>query len=166
MGAFWDIKALYKGRHFADDIFKRISFISEFNLIIQWSILAIIQHQIRWWLGAKQATSHYLKQWSPLICGWINNWLNNNEAGDLRRHRVHYDVIIMRWVNGYQLWDSWRCKQQTTLCLWWRFYWKVDDSSSSADFLNRVILQICHAGYLLSSRNLICGALYVWWNQP
>ena len=41
--AFWDIEALYNGRHFADDIFKRISFISEFNEIIQWSILAIIQ---------------------------------------------------------------------------------------------------------------------------
>ena len=25
--AFWDIEALYNGRHFADDIFKRISFI-------------------------------------------------------------------------------------------------------------------------------------------
>ena len=23
---------------------------------------------------------------------WINGWVNNREAGDLRRHRVHYDV--------------------------------------------------------------------------
>ena len=23
----------------------------------------------------------------PLICAWINGWLNNREAGDLRRHR-------------------------------------------------------------------------------
>ena len=22
-------------------------------------------------------------------------WVNNGEAGDLRRHRVHYDVIVM-----------------------------------------------------------------------
>ena len=29
-----DIEALYNGCHFADDIFKRISFISEFNEII------------------------------------------------------------------------------------------------------------------------------------
>ena len=28
-----------------------------------------------------------------LICAWINGWINNREAGDLRRHRVHYDVI-------------------------------------------------------------------------
>ena len=26
---------------------------------------------------------------------WIDGWVNNREAGDLRRHRVHYDVIVM-----------------------------------------------------------------------
>ena len=26
---------------------------------------------------------------------WINAWVNNREAGDLRRHRAHYDVIVM-----------------------------------------------------------------------
>ena len=25
----------------------------------------------------------------------INGWVNNREAGDLRRHRGHYDVIVM-----------------------------------------------------------------------
>ena len=30
-----------------------------------------------------------------LICVWINDWVNNREAGDLRRHRGHYDVIVM-----------------------------------------------------------------------
>ena len=25
---------------------------------------------------------------------WINGWVNNHEAGDLRRHRAHYDVIL------------------------------------------------------------------------
>ena len=25
----------------------------------------------------------------------INGWINNREAGDLRRHRAHYDVIVM-----------------------------------------------------------------------
>ena len=29
-----------------------------------------------------------------LICPWINGWVNNREA-DLRRHRAHYDVIVM-----------------------------------------------------------------------
>ena len=29
------------------------------------------------------------------ICPWINGCVNNCEAGDLRRHRAHYDVIVM-----------------------------------------------------------------------
>ena len=32
-----------------------------------------------------------------LICVWINGWVNNREAGDLRCHRAHYDVIVMTW---------------------------------------------------------------------
>ena len=30
-----------------------------------------------------------------LICVEINGWENNREAGDLRRHRAHYDVMVM-----------------------------------------------------------------------
>ena len=33
-----------------------------------------------------------------VICAWINAWVNNLEAGDLRRHRAHYDVIVI--ING------------------------------------------------------------------
>ena len=44
-----------------------------------------------------------------LICAWINYWVNNREAGDLRRYRAHYDVTLMgtrdreqkqTWSNG------------------------------------------------------------------
>ena len=30
-----------------------------------------------------------------LICVWINGWVNNRAAGDLRRYRAHYDVTVM-----------------------------------------------------------------------
>ena len=30
-----------------------------------------------------------------LICTWINGWVNNHEAGDLRSHGAHYDVTVM-----------------------------------------------------------------------
>ena len=30
-----------------------------------------------------------------LICAWTNGWANNRDAGNLRRHRAHYDVIVM-----------------------------------------------------------------------
>ena len=35
-----------------------------------------------------------------LICGRINGWVNNGEAGDLRRYRVHCDVMVMLWYIG------------------------------------------------------------------
>ena len=30
-----------------------------------------------------------------LIWAWTNGWVNNQDAGDLRRHRFHYDDIVM-----------------------------------------------------------------------
>ena len=30
-----------------------------------------------------------------LICAKINSWVNNQDAGDLRRHHVYYDVTVM-----------------------------------------------------------------------
>ena len=44
------------------------------------------------WLGALMFS---------LICTWINGWGNNREAGDLRRHRAHYDVFVMRLFHTY-----------------------------------------------------------------
>ena len=40
-----------------------------------------------------------LVSWSfdvSLICARINGWVNNREAGDLRRHRAHYDVTVIQ----------------------------------------------------------------------
>ena len=39
-----------------------------------------------------------------VICTWINNWVNNREAGDLRRHRAHYDVILMIQNHPHNVW--------------------------------------------------------------
>ena len=30
------------------------------------------------------------------ICVWINGWINNREAGDLRHYRAHYDAIVIK----------------------------------------------------------------------
>ena len=45
-------------------------------------------------------TSPHKGQWRgdfmfSLNWAWINGWVNNGEAGDLRRHRSHYDVTVM-----------------------------------------------------------------------
>ena len=31
-----------------------------------------------------------------LICAWTNGWVNNREARDLRRHRAHFDVNVVK----------------------------------------------------------------------
>ena len=36
-----------------------------------------------------------------LICARTNGWVNNGEAGDLRRHRAHCDVIAMSWGHHF-----------------------------------------------------------------
>ena len=36
-------------------------------------------------------------------------WVNNHEAGDLRRHRAHYGVIVM------QIWVTFLCHQATVI---------------------------------------------------
>ena len=43
-----------------------------------------------------------------LICTRINGWVNNGEAGDLRRNRAHYDVIVMLALDAYlnTIWSS------------------------------------------------------------
>ena len=49
---------------------------------------------------------HWLKgQWRralmfSLICAWTKGCANNRDTGDLRRHRTHYDVIIMFHYSG------------------------------------------------------------------
>ena len=66
--------------------------------VIKW------KHFPRYWpfvrgIHRSLVNSPYKGQWRgalifSLICAWINGWVNNREAGDLRRHRAHYDVIV------------------------------------------------------------------------
>ena len=76
---------------------------------ILWSHVAIHYDVIKWkhlpryWpfvrgIHRLAVNSPHKGQWRGalmfcLICAWINAWINNLEAGDLRRRRAHYDVI-------------------------------------------------------------------------
>ena len=51
-----------------------------------------------------------------LICVWRNGWVNNREAGDLRRYRAHYDVIVM-WSSEPLRRTSTRARKWTDLLL-------------------------------------------------
>ena len=60
-----------------------------------------------------------------LICVWINGWVNNREAGDLRRYRAHYYVNVMRAFtmilherHGFE-------NHQQPDCLFNRLFWLV-----------------------------------------
>ena len=63
------------------------------------------KHFPRYWpfvrgIPRSPVNSPHIGQWRgalmfSLICAWINGWVNNREAGDLRRHRAHYDVTVM-----------------------------------------------------------------------
>ena len=67
--------------------------------VIKW------KHFPRYWpfvrgIHRSSVNSHHKGQWRgalmfSLICARINGWVNNIEAGDLRRHRTHYDVTVM-----------------------------------------------------------------------
>ena len=37
-----------------------------------------------------------------LICDCIDVWVNNRKAGDMRRHRIYYDVIVMLVIISYK----------------------------------------------------------------
>ena len=69
------------------------------NDVIKW------KHFLRNWpfvrgIHRSPVNSPHKGQWRgtlmfSLICVWINDWVNTREAGDLRRYRPHYDVIVM-----------------------------------------------------------------------
>ena len=78
------------GRHFPDDLSNGFSWMKmyEFRCKFHWSLflgvqLAIFQHWFRWWLGADQATSHYLNWWW-LVSSHIYASFGLNESN----HRV------------------------------------------------------------------------------
>ena len=97
-----------------------------FNLhddVIKW------RHFPRYWpfvrgIHRSSVNSPHKGQWRgtlmfSLICAWINDWVNNGEAGDLRRYRAHYDVTVMFTLCHFSLWHGhpvsfllalWQCR--------------------------------------------------------
>ena len=52
-----------------------------------------------------------------LIYAWINGWVNNRKAGDLRRHCAHYDVTVMTAGKTHILLSKWKLKQRFIIVL-------------------------------------------------
>ena len=77
----------------------------EFRLRFHWNLflrfeLTIFQHWFRYWLGAGQATSHYLNQW------WLVYWriyasLGLNELIEVAATHFeikHVECLIFKWI--------------------------------------------------------------------
>ena len=70
--------------------------------VIKW------KHFLRYWpfvRGSHRSllNSPHRGQWCgalmfSLVCDWTNDWANNRDAGDLRRHGAHYYVTVMNCV--------------------------------------------------------------------
>ena len=97
---------LWSKKNTVSDKASTISNTSAFNDdVIRW------KHFPLYWLFVRgihrsPVNSPHKGQWRgalmfSLICAWINGWVNSRKAGDLRRHRAHYDVIVM-----FALWSS------------------------------------------------------------
>ena len=76
-----------------------VFFIIDHDDVIKW------KHFPRYWpfvrgIHRSPVNSPHKGQWRgalmfSLICVWINGWVNNREAGDLRCYRAHYDVSVI-----------------------------------------------------------------------
>ena len=70
-----------------------------------------------------------------LICVWINNWVNNREAGDLRCYRTHYDVTVMypvMYPSLCNLFENWAPVDDINGCpifKWFAVTWLKDRAS-------------------------------------
>ena len=53
------------------------------------------------WIPLTKASDAELWSFLWSICTRINDWVNNREAGDLRRQWAHYDVIVMSFAYIY-----------------------------------------------------------------
>ena len=86
-----------------------------------------------------------------LICVWINGWVNNSEAGDLRRHRAHYDVIVMDfswrqlpsafWFNPNQCGP--RSPYSVTRPLWVNWIWDANAGENVIEFDSTMTEMTC-----------------------
>ena len=78
-----------------------------------------------WGIHRWPVNSPHKGQWRgasmfSLICACINGCVNNREAGDLRRHRAHYDVTVMRFLSISLL-----ISEHMAFCNWSMNIWQI-----------------------------------------
>ena len=83
---------------------KFLHFYEQMKLLVasgtKWALLICSRNCCTWWRHPMEIFPRYWPFMRPvtrslifsLICASTNGWVNNRYAGDLRRHRAHYDV--------------------------------------------------------------------------
>ena len=92
--------------------------------------------------------SPYKGQWRgaliiSLIYTWINGWVNIRKAGDLRRHRAHYDVTVMIcWTNTLQTYVGYEALAEPNMSFWRDFHHWLHWQLSSWQLLMQPVMKI------------------------
>ena len=114
----------------------KMSMYQLYDDVIKW------KHFPRYWpfvrgIHRSPVNSPHKGQWRgalmlSLICAWMNGCVNNSAAGDLRRHRSHYDVPVI-----YNISPKWHLSQASAngkvcaslprrrLTLWYTVIWRI-----------------------------------------
>ena len=112
-----------------------------------WSVMSkrVVDRHTAWWRHQMETFSALLAlcagkspvpvnsphkgQWRgalmfSVIYAWINDWVNDREAGDLRRQRGHYDVIVMENLNeASHHWHQLRFSLRELVAPWEMWKW-------------------------------------------
>ena len=136
----------------------------------------------RHWIPLTKAsdTEFWCFLWSAPL---TNGWANNGDAGDLRRHRAHYDVTVMNVyvdcllaenrliseIDAKIQNDGWSCQIRTKLWrheqsnLWLQKYLLFfQHSMMLIPFIARIFIACCTWDeYYLTSREIFCLKLSV-----
>ena len=103
------IEILFKGIH------RWLQIPNKHHLVFEWILMTgqigLYHDVIKWkdfpryWpfvrgIHRSPVNSPHKGQWRralmvSLICVWTNGWVNNRDAGDLRRHRANFDVTVI-----------------------------------------------------------------------
>ena len=124
--------------------------------VIKWKHFSNEWSFVRW-IHRSPVNSHK-GQWRralmiSFIWAWINGWVNNREAGDLRRHCAHYDVIVMAC---HSCEESYPYKQYL-----WHIFEELRQQS-----LEKLVFYICAikmhvASILLADKNMYTTSMYL-----
>ena len=137
--------------------------------VIKW------KHFPRYWpfvRGIHRSTvnSPHKGQWRgalmfSLMCARINSWVNNREAGDLRRYRRHYDVIVMlRKLHDLMPWtcfDNMTLTSLSTPCLVYYAAIRVSRDREPGPVINACLW--CAVNLQCVSRELVSAPNKIWY---